>query len=492
MSIRIVWLVLVTLATASSTLAELSDRQLRTLDGITRDRFTGRWVDLGTNELKALRTRADAYVGQFREHHLVGNQVVSLRYTDTNRTTLDSYEALEDSAAWTGLAMAMHAYRYAVTRDNRDLVGENPSLPAIRTLLDGIEAQLQASGRPGYLARFTGRAADGAYKKFYSNYGGLDPARPGFGKLAFAGGTNAPNTVWLGGPSRDQYAALNLGFATVWKLVRNDARIRQRIATNITLILDRIEADQGRLDDGHGHLTFVTPALAAALFRTGATVNPDRFGKAYELHAREFLDLPAAGMVRYGDSRPGLFVAFNLLSLVRMEADKSARQLVYQDRLSQLWRNSSAQLNPQLAICYMGSLERTPNDPSALATIQGILSQYPEPPRWASTGMTSTNAATPLVEVGGVKWTRFAQLLDRRPVAPFQWSQSPYLISGGESAPVVHPGLDFLLAFWMSRDAGVIPSEDAPPPIATFTPRKSSSRTNSPAATNRVSQPKKP
>ena len=64
MSIRIVWLLLAALAAASSTLAELSDRQLRTLDGITRDRFTGRWVDLGTNELKALRTRADAYVGQ--------------------------------------------------------------------------------------------------------------------------------------------------------------------------------------------------------------------------------------------------------------------------------------------------------------------------------------------------------------------------------------------------------------------------------------------
>lgn len=483
MSFRIVWLVLTALLASSGARAELSERQLHTLDGVTRDRFAGRWIELGTNELAALRLRADAYLDQLREHHLVGGQVVSVRYTDTNRTAVERYEALEDSAAWTGLALAVNAYRYAVLRESR-------SLADIRALLDGVEAQLHASGRPGYLARFTGRARDEAYQKFYATYGGADEKRPGFGRLAFPGGPNAPGAVWLGGTSRDEYAGLNFGLVTVWQLVRSDPRIRQRITNDITLVLDRLEADHERIDDGQGHVTFLTPALATALYRTGASLRPDRYGVAYDRHARTFLELPTQGMVRYGDSRPGLFAAFNLLALCRFEPPQNSRFLLYQERLTQLWRSSSPQLNPMIGACYMGSFtERAPSDPAATATIQGILAQFPDPPRWSQARDNSTNAALPTVEVGGVKWAKFAQLLDRRPVAPFQWAQSAYLLSGGENAPVAHPGIDYLLAFWMSRDAAVIPSEDAPPVTVTFQPRKSG-RTNAPSAINRDTPPK--
>ena len=470
--------------------AELSERQLKALDGITRERFTARWTELGTNELADLRKRADGYMDELRDRHLVGGQVVSIRYADTNRTTVERYEAVEDSAAWTGLALAMHAYRYAVTRDNRELVHDNPSLPAIRSLLDGVETLLRASGRPGYLPRFAGQAKDEAYAKFFATYGGPDETRPGFGRLAFPSGTNAPGLVWLGGPSRDQYAALNFGFVTVWQLARNDLRIRQRIATNVTLMLDRIEADGGRLDDGHGHVTFLTPALGAALLRTGATVRPDRYLATYDRRARDFFDQTPTGMVRYGDSRPGLFTAFNLLSLCRLETNQT-RLLLYQDRLSQLWRDSGTQLNPLIAACYVGAFVRVPNDAYALATLQGVLSQFPDAPRWSEAHDNSTNAGMLTVEVGGVKWAKFAQLLEHRPVAPFQWAQSAFVLSGGESAPVTHPGLDYLLAFWMGRDAGVIPSEDALPPLASTPPTRRNARTNTPSAsTNRLALPR--
>ncbi|HTH48595.1 MAG TPA: hypothetical protein VMB21_13870 [Candidatus Limnocylindria bacterium] len=490
MSFRILWLALVALVATLPLRAELSERQLKALDGITRERFTARWTELGTNELAELRKRADAYMDELRDRHLVAGQVVSVRYTDTNRTAIERYEDLGDAAAWTGLALAMHAYRYAVTRDNRELVHDNPSLPAIRTLLDGVDTLLRVSGRPGYLPRFAGPAKDPAFAKVLATYGGADENRPGFGRLAFSGGTNAPGLAWLGGPSRDQYAALNFGFVTIWQLVRNDLRIRQRIATNVILMLDRIEADGGRLDDGQGHITFVTPALGAALWRTGVTISPDRFGAAYDRRASQFLGLTPTGMIRYGDSRPGLFTAFDLLSLSRLETNQT-RRLLYQDRLSQLWRDCGVQLNPLVAACYVGAFERVPNDAYALATLQGMLSQFPDPPRWSEAHDNSTNAGILTVEVGGVKWAKFAQLVDHRPVAPFQWAQSAYVLSGGESAPVTHPGLDYLLAFWMGRDAGVIPSEDALPPLAsTFPLRRGSNRTNTPSATNRLTLPR--
>ena len=490
MSSRTFWRVLAALLLALPASAELNERQLKSLDGITRDRFSARWADLDTNQLTALHRRADAYLAQLRDRHLVGGLVASIRYADTNRAPVVRYEGLEDSAAWTGLALATHAYRYAVTRDSR-------SLADIRALLSGIELLLNANDRSGYLPRFAGRADDAAYAKFYATYGGADAARPGLGKLAFAGSGTNSGLVWLGGPSRDQYAALNLGFVTVWQLVRNDAKIRERVAAAATLLLDRLQTDGWRLDDGQGQVTFITPALGTALLRTGATVRPDRFTKPYEQRARGFLELPAPGVVRYGDSRPGLFSALNLLALSRLETNQS-RRLHYQDQLTQLWRGSSPQLNPLLAACYLGGFDRTPGDATALATLHGVLSQFPDPPRWSAARDHSAAPAIPVLTLGGARWAQFAQPLDRRPVAPFQWTQSAYLLAGGEDAPVAHPGVDFLLAFWMGRDASVIPGEDAVPSASALSPaaRRAArtnapgGRTNLPAATIRPSRPR--
>jgi hypothetical protein len=462
MSFRILWSLLAALSLALPAGAQLTERQAKALDGIARERYSTRWTELGTNELATLRKRADGYIDNLRDRHLVGGLVASVRYTDKDRTSVVRYEALEDSAAWTGLLLAAHAYRFAVTRDDRSVVGDDPSLPAIRDLLTGVETLLRATGRPGYLPRFVGRAADPAYAKFYATYGGEDPARPGFGRLAFQGtGTNS-GVVWLGGPSRDQYAALNLGFAAVWQFVRNDPKIRERVTAAAVQVVERLQADKWLLDDGRGNVTFVTPALAAAVLRTGAAVRPDRYAALYDQKTRAFLELPATGLVRYGDSRLGAFTAVNLLALSRMETTES-RRLIYQELLTKLWRDSGPQLNPLVAACYMSAFNSTPNDFTAQATLQGVLSQYPDAPRWSAAHDVSGDATVPKIEVGGVKWTQFAQPLDRRPVAPFQWVRSSYQLGGGEDAPVAHPGVDYLLAFWMAREASVIPNEDFAP-----------------------------
>ncbi|MEI6358562.1 MAG: hypothetical protein WCP53_15895, partial [Verrucomicrobiota bacterium] len=221
------------------------------------------------------------------------------------------------------------------------------------------------------------------------------------------------------------------------------------------------------------------------VLRTGAVVRPDRFAAPYVQKTRAFLDLPATGLVRYGDSRPGAFTAINLLALSRMETNET-RRLTYQDRLTQLWRGSGPQLNPLVAACYMSAFYPTPNDFTAQATLQGVLSQYPDAPRWSAAHDASSNAAVPKIDVGGEKWTQFAQPLDRRPVAPFQWVRSAYRIGGGEDAPVAHPGVDYLLAFWMAREASVIPNEDYTP-TAKLDP---ASRRRSPDRNAPVSPPK--
>ena len=490
---RFLLLLLGALAACVSARADLNDLQLRTLDGIARDRFTTRWIDLNTNELAAARVKAEGYLDALREHHLVGGQLVSVRYSDTNRTRVERYENLDESATQTGLLLAVHALRFSITRDDHDSIHGNPSQPAIRQLLDAIDLMTRASGRDGYLARFVGRASDPAYAPFYSGYGGADPARPGLGRLAYRT-TNASNPmVWLGGPSRDAYAAVNFGLASTWQQIR-DPSIRSRASNIVCRLLNRIIEDDWQLNDGQGHVTFITPALSAALLRTGATIRPDLYGRLFEQKVPQVLSQPAAGMVRYGDGRSSLFNTINLFTLSRLETNQS-RKIQYQDRISQQWHESSPQLNPLIAACYVGSFDKAPNDPAALAVLQGSVSQFPKPPRWSNhlDGSEATNRTT--VKVNGEVWSRYALPFNLRPAAPFQWSQSPYLLQGGDTGSVAYPGVDYLLTFWMGRESGLILPEDAVTiaamPTRVSRPTRTFNRTNSFLSnTNRAARPR--
>jgi hypothetical protein len=133
----------------------LTDRQRTVLKGLARDRYNGRWIDLTTNQLTAMRQRADSYLADMAKHYLVGGLVVSARFADTIRSAVSRQEAAEDSAAWTGLRLSAPTFRYIVSR-------ETNAFGDLRRSLDGIDRLLRVSGEPGYLARFCARADDPA------------------------------------------------------------------------------------------------------------------------------------------------------------------------------------------------------------------------------------------------------------------------------------------------------------------------------------------
>jgi hypothetical protein len=466
----------------SVALAELSPAQLQVLAGLARDKYSGRWVDLTTNQLAEVRLRAEAYQDQLRERHLPGGLVVSLRYADTNRTEPVAWEALELSGAWTGLYLNTAAYRYAVLR-------ESETLNDVRAALAGIEVLLKSADRPGTLPRFAGRGAEEAYQKFYSAYGGEDPARPGFGRLAFRS-TNAPGQVWLAGPSREVYAGINLGLAQTYYYIR-EPKIRERVSNIVAQVVGRLESDGGRLDDGRSDPTFAPPLLRLAWLRTAATVAPRIFAETYERRAADFLALrddavfPEPGVNRYGGNLAGVFKVANLFALSRLETNQT-RKVGYQEMLTKTWQQSQSQTDPWMAAAYLSAFDRTPADSTARIVLQGVLYQFPGPPRWSDAlGDVATNDLE-LVTIGDGQFSRYPIPVARRPVAPFQWAATPTRLSGTADKLVVHPGVDFLLPYWMGRDLGIVPSEDSVSPISldTLAPRSRFTRTNSFRRTN--------
>lgn len=461
--------------------APLDTKQLGYLTAISRGRLSGRWAELGTNELRNLRIKAEGYDAEIQKHHLVGGLVVSTRYSDTERTRLLAYENLGQSAAMTGFYLAGMAYWFSV-----DIKPQ--ALERIRESLTGIETLLGASGRPGFLPAFVAPADLAPYRATYATLGGPDPARPGFGIHAFPGTGPGKDLVWIGGASRDTYSGVALGLGMTFKRIR-EPRIRLRVSNVVEQILHRLDADQWRIRDGQGSETFITPLLECALLRLGTTINSAGYNERYEASVQRFMEIPPPATIRFGDPTPTVFAVANLMTLTGLETNET-RRLGFQDKLTKIWRASSPELNPWLAAAYVNAFDRTPNDAIAGATIQGLLHQFPDPPRWQlAAPPLATN--TPMQTVNSLPWTLHARPLLERRVAPFQWTLSPHDPHPGTNEPVAHPGIDFLTTFWIARDSGVIPHEsiqrytNARPGFVRSPALRRPSSTNAPPRTNR-------
>jgi hypothetical protein len=456
----------------------LSEKQVGFLENAAKGRYSGRWIEAGSNELRTLRLKAERHDAEIQKHHLVGGLVVSKRYSDINRTRVESYEAVDSSAALTGLYLTAMSYWFSV-----DVKPQ--ALERIRTSLSGLEKLAEASGRTGYLPAFVGSASDPAFKPAYSTQGGADPARPGFGRLAHSG---KAGEVWIGGTGRETYSAVVLGLATVHKRIR-DQKIRTRASNLIEQIIGRLDADQWRIDDGHGNQAFIPPMQKAAILRAGASVNPVRHSSKYEAAAKLALEYPTPIPPRYGEARGPILALADLVTLTSLETNET-RALGFQSRLTQVWRKSGGDLNPWLAAAYVNAFDHPPNDVLANATLQGVLIQYAEPPRWQQAAPPPASNEV-IVEANGRKWFRDARLPNLRPSRPFSWDSPARGTDPGIAENTVHTGVDYLTAFWMARDAGILQHEDA---VAEKKPRGRARPTNAvarpvlplpPNATNR-------
>ena len=437
----------------------LAPVQLRILEGVARNRSSGNWTELSSNQLVELKKKAEGADESIRKSHLPGGLVASLRYADTNNTAeVVAYEDLDLSGAYTGLYLSACCFRYAVYRD--------PAvLSSIRAALDGVDLLLRSSGRPGYLPRFAGLSTDAAYKKYYSHWGGEDPNRPGFGRLAHPGGPDAKSYVWLGSPSREVYSGVNLGLASIFQYVR-EPKIRERMSNIIDQMVGRLEADHWRLDDGQGNLVFVPPLQAAAILRTAASISPKKYNTLYQARLTAVMNahggepLAQAGICLYCNYEESVFQLADLMVLCRLESETSPGKLFFQERMTQIYRRSNFHLNPWLAAAYVSTLERAPGDVACKAALQGMLYQFPMP-RWTLAAVRGTNAVSDLLEANGEKWARVPFQLEERQVQAFQWAQSPVYLPPGRDEPVVHPGIDFILPFWIARDGNVIPDAES-------------------------------
>lgn len=427
----------------------LDEGQMLFLERLAEKRFASRWTELTPEQLGQLRRRADAYETVIREQHTPFGLVVSLRHGGAGGSQSVTFEAVEESILWTGYYLAAQSYRFAVQRDSGAVM-------ELRRVLSALETAIEVSGRSGFVPVFCAPANHPGLPEHLRLSAGTDTRKEPV--PVYRGIAPYSDWIWIGTTSRDTYEGLNFGLATTHRLVR-DVQVRNSVSNIIDKVLGRLESDNWRINNGRGEITFVPPLLKAGLLRTGATLQPARFQAAYKDAVRDVQeenDIPA---VRYGEYRRVVLKSASYFAMRFLETEQTT-QLLYQDRLTRLWRRNSEHVNPLIAALYLNAFQTPPRDLTARAVLQGCLYLWPSPPRRATPVDWTETPGLSRIEANGQTWAENALPVRDRPPAPFQWAQSPFLLQGGAGEDVSHPGIDFMLPFWMGRDSGIIANEE--------------------------------
>ena len=94
-------------------------------------------------------------------------------------------------------------------------------------------------------------------------------------------------------------------------------------------------------------------------------------------------------------------------------------------------------------------------DTAARAVVQGMLLDFPEPPRLEH---AVDSRKEPGIEMLNDDYAKEALLTHERVVRDFIWQRSPCLAHGGANLPLEYPGLDLILPYWMGLVAEAIPA----------------------------------
>ena len=407
------------------------------------------WPGLQPEQNQALSDAAESFLIHLQQYHLPQGLVADILWSDFSRSKVEKYEGIGDSTTWTGVYLAVLGLRWHVQRDPQ-------TLQEIYSVLDRFDMLTRVSGRIGYLARYAGNAEDPAYQKYYRYYGGKESKdRPGFGVRAYQGQGIFSQMVWLGHSSRDTYDGACFGFSVLWKYVEEN-QVQQKIRELVERIGDRLVKDNWKILDGKGSHTWHSYRWRIAWTRLLLSVNPEKYAflsASYHRMARRY---PTSGPKipsKYDKSYYPANLNFMRLFVLNLLEDDPERSARFRTAMRHLYRKKAQDhLNPYFAALYMAATGDI-LDENARATLEGMLCDYPELPKWSREVELQGFPENPMKNKHSV---RYALLTRERILRDFLWQRPPCQVIGGNNKPIEYPTLDFLLPYWLGRASGVL------------------------------------
>lgn len=431
--------------------AMLLPEQEGALRSIARHTHHVAWPELTSAQAADLFAMAEDYLEDCRVHHMPDGMILSTEWTDRDRTAVLHYHDTGDSAIWTGVYLAMTAFRDAVLRTDE-------SRATLWAALDTADRLTWISGRPGYVPRYAGRF-DPALLPLLTRVDLGQSPREVSGSPVFEGAPPYEHLVWRGSSSRDTYDGIRFGLAAAWALT-SDPAVKARAGALVERIVDRLIADKWVIIDGRGDRTRTSPGWRAAWIGVARAVNPERYAHLSGRYDRDMILFRLVGMgLRPKHSAkyyPNNLRFLRLAALAMVETDASHRTRVVKRVRRNYTHGGWDHLNAFFAAVYVTATGDTGHT-AARATLQGMLADYPPPPRWST---HYPEGSRPGYEGRRAGHARHALLTHEQVVRDFLWQRSPTILYGGRDLVMTYPGLDLTLPYWMGRYAGAIPAPE--------------------------------
>lgn len=421
------------------TAAHPTENQEAQLRAITRGEFIG-WDGLTQIQANELYRKAELYLDDYRAHHEKWGQASTVWFQDFAREHELVYDILGEGATWTGLQVAALAMKEA------NHPGDPQTLADLNRALDALDILTEITGTPGRIARFAGPADNGAYHWYYSQY------RLG----AYEGTGEYEGLIWLGYPSRDTHYGVFTGLSTSLAYL-TDKPTRQRVVALTEKIIDRLVLDGWQILDGKPeHVTLNNDSLLHMQMRTALAANPTKYVAFEPIVAAHIMNTSSRDL-----QNPDYWVSnlswMNIHGTLAVTPEGLKKDQFRQDVLDTYlqarthmnlgWTSSALLHLPMLPDMY----------PEAVATLQGGLLSYPDPPKFARKIDLFQDPETH-PPYGDGKHVQYAALPSERLNADYNWQRSAAVAQGGffDIAYSWTP-FDFYFAYWAGRLAGAIP-----------------------------------
>jgi hypothetical protein len=406
------------------------------------------WPELSPAQASSLFSMAEAYLEECRRHHMPDGMILSTEWTDRERTAVAQYHDTGDSAIWTGVYLAMTAFRHAVLQTTE-------SRETLWAALDVVDRLTWISGRPGYVPRYCGRFDPALLSLLELVEAGSSP--DGVARApVFRGVPPYEHLVWRGSSSRDPYDGIRFGLATTCAL-SSDPAIKVRAGAIIERIVDRLIADKWVIMDGRGDRTRTTPGWRAAWIGVARAVNSERYehlGPRYHVDLTLYRWFGISVRPKYSSKYYPNNLRFTRLLTLEMTGPHPRHGARFQHWMDRRYTFAAEDhLNAFLAAAYVIAT-RDVEHTVARATLQGMLADYPPPPRWSA---HHPEGSRPELEGRREGHSDYALLTREHVPRDYIWQRSPTILYGGRDLIMTYPALDLLLPYWMGRYAGAIP-----------------------------------
>jgi hypothetical protein len=405
------------------------------------------WQDASRPTL-ALHAKAEAYQARLEAVHRMPDGVVRYRFYE--QQPRDEYGDLPDGPFFAGLYLASQALRLHA--------GDAAARAEVLAALEGMALLLDVTGEPGLLARWVAPALPAPTRSPWRQ----SEARPGYWFRADV--------------SKDQLAGYACGLGVAWALLP-DAAIRARVAALAVPIAEHLRRNDMQIVDVDGERTthgelrarvaLVFPvgvnaliALTVAKAADAATGDDARSRgldeAGYLRAARSAHWRPPGYAKRVNDNMA--YVSLLALLLLEEDAERAAR---LRDVEAKLWDGVRGEHNAFFA----GVHALAAGDDSAKAELRAGLADFPERKRNLPVDLTRPGfdfEARWLNNAKGLPRAKEPVPLYLRPSGSNLWVSDPYALVGSLHDPhaVEYAGVDYLLAYWLSRSLGILSPED--------------------------------